>query len=92
MATPQRVSAGKVHRGGVGTAEHNADALAWLWPVAARRECGKGCGATRLGNDASDAPQHFLRTADGVVGDQDHAADKALRDRKASLADALGRK
>lgn len=78
----------EVDRGGIAAADHHADTLAGVGPVAAGEQRGDAhCGAG-LCNEAELFPKRALRRFDRGVLDQHHALDMLTRDREDALADA----
>ena len=76
--------------GGYFATDDDADAFPLCRLIRAgeyRRERG---AATRFNDEPQRLPQHFLRHANGVVGDQDHALDVLARDGKHQFADLSG--
>lgn len=76
---------------GVGSAEQNADALAWGWVVGACEERREGSGSTGFDDDAQFFPEAILGVDNGLVRDEDGLVDEALGDGEHHFADAIRR-
>src|SRR6267154_171662 len=79
----------EVYRGGVGSAEQDADAFAWLWLVASGEQRGECGGAAGFGDYAQHAPKRFLCLGDFVVVNEDHFFYVGLRYGELKFADTF---
>src|SRR5712672_1947261 len=79
----------ELYCGGVGSAEHDADAFTGFGLVAAGEQRGEGGGASRLGDYAQDAPKRFLRLRDFLIVNEAYFFNAVLRYGEHKFADTF---